>query len=162
MKIRYSKKVRALGWGIIIFEILALFLWVAAIYGEGATAASIITSNLISTNGPKSIVQNTSSGEVIALPIKGAGILPVSTTISVDASYLNSQNQTVAQVSDSVTVSLGETKNLTLTVPENLVSSTGTLAGYHVYAVFEISTLGGLVGTKLEAAAYPSSGGTSA
>lgn len=158
-KITYSWKVKGLGWGIVAFEIVTIILWLLAVYGNGAVAVSMVSHAFGAATGGQTEVLNTTSGSTISVPVIGAGFFPVS--VSVDATFLNNQNQTVAQVNDKVMVSPGQTSTLVLAAPNGLLSSNSTLSSYHVHADFRISSLDGLVGMGVELTFVPSGGGGS-
>jgi hypothetical protein len=84
------------------------------------------------------------------VPVTGGGFFPV--TVSASLLVLNSQNQTLSQVQSSVTVFPGETKNLTLTVPNSVISSSSPQSNYYLHISLEIMSLYNLVsiGAKIE------------
>jgi len=143
MKHRYSGKVRLFGYCIIVFELLVTAVWIAVNYDEGMILYSFQQSTFSHSNGNSIGFVNSTSGETLTLPITGAGFF--ATTISAGLSILNSQNQTVSQLQSSVTVSPGETKDLSLTVPSSVVASAKN-STYYLHITFTISSLSGLVG----------------
>lgn len=155
-KLKYSKKVRALGYGIVALEVLTVFLWLAAWYGNSLVLVSIARSASGIAGGQALNFQNSTSAKALTIPVTGAGLFPVTVNISVTA--LDSQNKTIAQVQSGVTVSPGETKALTLSMPSSLVSSissSSSPSGYRIYVGFQTSSLFNLVGAKAEISINP-------
>jgi hypothetical protein len=159
MKHKYSKKVRILGYVIIAFELLTAVTWFAAWYGNGMVLMSI--QRLAFGGGSQSFgFVNSTGGKSLTVPVTGGGFFPV--TVSASLLVLNSQNQTLSQVQSSVTVSPGETKNLTLTVPNSVISSSSPLSNYYLHISLEIMSLYNLVsiGAKIELNTSVFSGGS--
>jgi hypothetical protein len=145
-KHKYSRQVRLVGYCIIVLEVLGVFTWAAAFYGNTATLATTALSALNLSSGHGFSMTNTTAGVVLTAPITGVGFFPV--TISATAKFLNAQNQTVSQSQDSVTVSPGETKNLSVTIPSSIVQSTSSLSSYHIKVNLEVMSLYNLVSIK--------------
>ena len=139
-------KVRALGYAAIALEILTVILWVTASYGNGMVLASVVGSAAGVGGGQGANLQNTTSGVSLTIPVKGAGYFPV--TVRVNITFLNGENQTVAQAQSDVTVSPGQSRNLTLDVP---ITPGSSLSGYRIHGSFQISSLANLVGFKVGA-----------
>ena len=145
-KSKYSREVRLIGYCIIALEALAVFTWGAAFYGNVAVLATIGLSASNPSSGKSLSMTNTTAGVVLTLPITGVGFFPV--TVSATAQLLNAQNQTVSQYQASVTVSPGETKNLTVTIPSSIAQSSSSLSSYNIKVNIQVASLYNLVGIK--------------
>jgi hypothetical protein len=143
-KRKYSREVRLIGYCIIVFEVLSVFTWGAAFYSNVGVLASTATSALNPNGGQSVGLVNTTAGASLTVPIKGVGFFPV--TVTATAQFLNSQNQTVTQVQDSVTVSPGETKNLTVLIPSSIGESKSAIDAYSIRIRLDASSMYGLVG----------------
>jgi hypothetical protein len=144
-KPKYSTKVRALGYAVILLEISTVILWAIAWYGNGMAMASVVESAAGIAGGQRAVLQNTTSGVSLTIPVKGGGFFPV--TVNVVITFINGQNQTVAQSRGGVTVSPGQSQSLTLNFP--ISPSNATLSSYRIRGSFQISSLGNLVGFKV-------------
>ncbi|HZY94117.1 MAG TPA: hypothetical protein VFE98_04550 [Candidatus Bathyarchaeia archaeon] len=148
-KRRYSGKVRALGYGIILLELATVVVLSLAVFSNAAIAASI-GSSLYTVRGNGFALQNvTRNGQVehaFLIPkITNNAYLPV--TVSINAAFLNSQGQTIGNpLSESLTIAPGQSQPLVL--PTSL-GSTSDINGIHVS--FEISSIYGLVGGGMSA-----------
>ena len=153
-KSKYSREVRLIGYCIIVFEALTVFTSGAAFYSNvGVLASSAI--NTVNQSGGQSIgLTNTTAGASLSLPIKGVGFFPV--TVTATALFMNSQNQTVAQVRDSVTVSPGETRNLTVLIPSSIGMSKSAINAYTIRIDLDVSSVYGLVGVSGHVVIQPS------
>jgi len=146
-KHRYSKKVRALGYGIILLQIATVALLFLAVYSNVRTVYSL-GSSLTSLTGNGLSVQNvTSNGQIqraYVLPkITNNGYLTVS--LSVNAAFLNSQGQTVGNpLSQSLTIAPGQTRPLVL--PTGFAASSDVSGIQGVRLSVEINSIFGLVG----------------
>ena len=164
-KRKYSREVRLVGYCIIVIEVLTLFTWGAAFYGNAATLVTVASSAMNSSSAHRLSAANTTAGVTLTVPITGVGFFPV--TVTAIAQFMNSQNQTVSEVKDSVTVSPAEVKNLTMTIPTSIVqpgtSLSSALSGYHIRVDLEVTSVYSLVAMKGEAVIEPSAmgGGTS-
>jgi hypothetical protein len=150
----YSREVRLIGYCIIVFEVLTVFTWGAAFYGNTSTLLNTATNALNSNSGHSIGLTNTTAGETLSVPIIGAGFFPV--TISATAVFMNNQNQTVAQVQDSVTVSPGETKNLTILIPSAIGTSRTAINAYNIKINLDVLSLYGLSGIRGQVVVEPS------
>jgi hypothetical protein len=148
-KRKHSREVRLIGYCIIVMEVLTVFTWAAAFYGNTTTLATTTLSALNPSSGHNLSFTNTTAGVVLAVPITGVGFFPV--TVSATAQFLNGQNQTISQVQASVTVSPHETKNLMVTIPSSIVQSSSSISSYHIKVNLEVTSLYNLVGIKGEA-----------
>jgi hypothetical protein len=146
MKRKYSRQVRLIGYCVIVVEVLGVFTWAAAFYGNTATLATTALSALNPSSGHGFSTTNTTAGVVLTAPITGVGFFPV--TVGATAQFLNSQNQTVSHSQDSVTVSPGETKDLSLTIPSSIVQSSSSPSSYHIRVNIEVTSLYNLVSIK--------------
>jgi len=147
---KYSREVRLMGYCILALEALTLFTWGAAFYGNAATLATTALSSINPSSAHKMSLANTTTGVTLTVPIQGVGFFPV--TVTASAQFMNGQNQTVSQVKDSVTVSPGEIRNLTITIPVSLVqpgtSLSSALSGYHLGIDLQVTSLYNLVALK--------------
>jgi hypothetical protein len=137
-------KVRVLGYAAIVLEIVTVIIWVAASYGDGVVLLSVVGA-ASGVGGQADHLQNTTSGVSLTIPVKGAGFFPV--TVKVSVTFLNGENQTVAQTQGDVTVSPAQIGNLTLDVP---IKPGYSPSGYRVHGIFQISSLGNLLGLETE------------
>lgn len=153
-KRKYSREVRLIGLCIIVFEVLTVFTWGAAFYSNVGVVANTAMNVLNSSGGQSVALTNTSSGASLSVPIKGAGFFPV--TITATAYFINSENQTVAQVHDRVTVSPGETKNITVQIPSTIGESRSAINAFNIRISLDISSVYGLVGINGKVVIQPS------
>jgi len=152
-KHKYSREVKLIGICVIVFEVLSVFTWGAAFYSNVGTLASTAI-NTVNPSGQSVALVNTSAGATLSVPVKGAGFFPV--TITATADFLNSRNQTVAQTQDSVTVSPGETTNLTMVVPSSVGRSNSAIKAYNISINIDVSSVYGLVGITAQVVIEPS------
>ena len=129
-KRKYSREVRLIGLCVIVFEVLAAFTWGAAFYSNVGTLATTAISAVSGSGGQSIALTNTTAGASLSVPVKGTGFFPV--TVSATAQFMNSQNQTVAQVQDGVTVSPGDTRNLTMLIPSSIGESRSAIDAYNI------------------------------
>jgi len=148
---RYSREVKLIGYCIIAFEALAVFTWGGAFYSNVGTLASTAMS-MGSGGGSGAGFTNTTTEAVLTVPIKGAGLFPVS--VSATATIMNSQNQTMDRVSGNVTVSPGETRNLIFQIPLSLLNST-SFKSETIRVSLDVSSIYGMVGMKAQADLSP-------
>ena len=148
-KHRYSRKVKGLGYGIILLEIATVVLLFVAVYSNARVVASVASSlSTISGNGFG--LQNytdTSNGQIeraFVIPdITNNGYVPV--TLSINANFLDSQSQSVGTpLRQSITIAPGQMQPLVL--PTTL-SGSSAISGVHLSV--DISSLSGLVGGGL-------------
>jgi hypothetical protein len=152
-KREYSRQVRVIGYCIIVFEVLTVFTWGAAFYGNIGTLATTATSALSPSSGNSLGATNTTAGVSLSIPIKGVGFFPV--TVTGTAQFTNDQGQMVYQTQDSLTVSPGQTENFTVLIPKSITQSTSSLNSYTIKIDLEVSSLYGLVGMKTDVTVQP-------
>jgi hypothetical protein len=153
-KLRYSREVRLIGICVIVFEVLAVFTWAAGFYSNVGVLADTAVNTVGSNGGQSVALTNTSAGASLTVPVKGAGFFPV--TITAMADFMNGQNQTVAQAQGSVTVSPGETQNLTILIPSSIGESKSAIKAYNVRINLDVSSVYGLVGISAQVVIQPS------
>ena len=88
-----------------------------------------------------------------AVALTVTGFFPV--TVSATAQFMNSQNQTVAQVQDGVTVSPGDTRNLTMLIPSSIGESRSAIDAYNIKISIDVSSVYGLVGISAQVVVQP-------
>ncbi len=144
---RYSGKVRALGYVIIILELATVVVFFLAVYGNVMTSLSITSSLSTGSSGgnPFGLQNVTSNGQIeraFVIPnISNKGYLPV--TLKVDAVFLDVSNRTIGTpLSESLTVAAGQTQPLIIRFSG--ISSSSDVASARVS--FQVSSLFGLVG----------------
>jgi hypothetical protein len=143
-KPKHSRKVRVLGYGAIVVMLLAAVLFVMA----WESNITVLFQTAESITGGINFV-NSTGGPSLTIPVKGGVFLPV--TVSANITLMDSQNQTVANRQSTVTVSPGEAKNLTITIPASEVPLNGSsLNDYEVRLSLQLGSLFNLVGARLE------------
>jgi len=150
-KHRYSGKVRALGYGIIILEIVTIVVLLVAVYSNARVVTSVGSSlSTIGGNGFASALQNRTdpnTGKIehaFVIPdVTNNGYLPV--TLSINANFLGSAN--IPALSQSITIDPGQTKPLEILTGVGSSTNISGLSGVHLRV--EISSIAGLVGGGL-------------
>ena len=153
----YSKKVRALGAGIIILEVATVIVFLLAVYSNAITVSSVFRSlattgnGVQSGNGPLFVQNATVDGQrqqAFVLPsITNDGFLPV--TLSLNAIFLNSQGQTISTaLNKNVTIAAHSSTDFIIPLGQLTSIANGASA---VKIHFEISSVYGLVGGGLTA-----------
>ena len=150
-KHRYSGKVKALGFGIILLEIATVALLFLAVYSNARVVGSVASSlSTISGSGFGLENRTSSNGQIeraFVIPnISNNGYLPV--TMSINANFLDSLGGTVGtQFSDTITLAPGQTRPLELLTGLSSASDISGINGVHIKV--EISSISGLVGGGL-------------
>jgi hypothetical protein len=147
-KHRYSGKVRALGYGIILLEIATVALLFLAVYSNARVVTSV-ASSLYSIKG-KGLENHTSNGQVehaFVIPnVSNNGYLTV--TMSVNWAFFNSLGNTVGNpLSESITIAPGQSQPLVLPIDLSFRRDISSISGVHIS--LGISSISGLVGGGL-------------
>jgi hypothetical protein len=148
-KHRYSGKVRALGYGIILLEIATVALLFLAVYSNARVVTSV-ASSLYSIKGNGFGLENyTSNGQVehaFVIPnVSNNGYLTV--TMSVNWAFFNSLGNTVGNpLSESISIAPGQSQPLVLPIGLSIRDISG-ISGVHIS--LGISSISGLVGGGL-------------
>lgn len=143
----YSRKIKVLGYGIILLEAGTVVVFLLAVYSMAITGVSLsqsVYSNY--SNGKTFGLQNvTTNGQVqqaFVLPgVTNRGFFPVS--LSITAVFLNAYHQAYgAPYTDSVTVAAGQSRDFVIPVTSLVAANNAN----GVRVSFEVSSIFGLVG----------------
>lgn len=144
-KHRYSRKVKALGYGIILLEIATVVLLFVAVYSNARVVTSVATElNTIKGNGFGLGTSQAANGQIqhaFVIPdVTNNGYLPV--TLSINANFLGTAN--IKPLSQSITIDPNQTKSLVVLTGIGSSSDISGVTGIHLSV--EISSISGLVG----------------
>ncbi len=142
----YSKKTRILGILAIIVLISAIVVSAVGWYSIGESVLQTYVSlQSHAQNGMPGLIQNTTAGEALVLPITDAGLLPIS--VRVEGALLDSQNNSLYHIDSVVEVNPHQTRSLVVQIPAS-VNPTSVNSG-SLQARVEVTTLDGLLGVRL-------------
>jgi hypothetical protein len=141
----YSKKVKALGAGIIILEVATVILFLVALYSNALTLASVFRSvqsvQTAVSNGNGLGITGTGQEQAFDLPnVSNDGFLPVTMSLNV---IFQKNGVSVGSLSKSVTIDPHTSRDFS--IPLGTIANAANGAS-SVNVHFEISSIYGLVG----------------
>lgn len=151
----HSKMTRLLGVASIVVLILAIIVSGVGWYSIGMSflqTGTALSSRFQSGISGSGLIENTSTGETLVLPITDGGVFPIS--VSVDGALLDSQNVSLLSIDSSVSVNPHQTRSLVVQIPTSVYeqlhtgNSTSINSGT-LQARAEVTTLDGLIGARL-------------